>query len=161
MWPTTSSGCARRRKLHTSVTRHRRPGVEGTLHEIYLEPFRRALVRSGVAGLLGSYNRLKGRYTCQYPDLLDIPRTHWRWAGFTVPDFLFAVRDPRAALEVGLDLPALLKASQVVRLAPGEVSPVGMDIPIDDLAIYDDDSRSLVVPGITKSNLASRRWTSD
>jgi beta-glucosidase len=33
--------------------------------EIYLEPFRRALVRYGVAGLLGSYNRLNGRYTCQ------------------------------------------------------------------------------------------------
>lgn len=62
------------------------------LHEIYLEPFRRALVRYGVAGLLGSYNRLNGRYVCQDPDLLDIPRTHWGWTGFTVPDFLFAVR---------------------------------------------------------------------
>jgi beta-glucosidase len=86
-----------------------------TLHEIYLEPFRRALVRYGVAGLLGSYNRLNGRYTCQDPDLLGIPRTQWGWAGFTVPDFLFAVRDPRAALEAGLDLPALGSDSQLTR----------------------------------------------
>jgi hypothetical protein len=52
-----------------------------TLHEIYLEPFRRALVRHGVAGLLASYNRLNGRYVCEDPDLLDIPRTRWGWAG--------------------------------------------------------------------------------
>jgi beta-glucosidase len=84
-----------------------------TLHEIYLEPFRRSLVRYGVAGLLGSYNRLNGRYVCQDPDLLDLPRTEWGWAGFTVPDFLFAVRDSRAALEAGLDLPALGSDSQL------------------------------------------------
>jgi beta-glucosidase len=46
-----------------------------TLHEIYLEPFRRALVSYGVAGLLGSYNRLNGRYVCQDLDLLNLPRT--------------------------------------------------------------------------------------
>ena len=38
--------------------------------------------------------------------------------------------------------PAQLKAFQVVRLDPGEVSEVGMEIPVDDLAIYFDDSRS-------------------
>jgi beta-glucosidase len=78
-----------------------------TLHEIYLEPFRRALARYGVAGLLGSYNRVNGCYVCQSPELLAIPRMAWGWPGFTVPDFLFAVRDPRAALKAGLDLPAL------------------------------------------------------
>jgi beta-glucosidase len=34
---------------------------------------------------------------------------------FTVPDFLFAVRDPRVALEAGLDLPALGSDSQLTR----------------------------------------------
>jgi beta-glucosidase len=86
-----------------------------TLHEVYLEPFRRALVRYGVSGLLSSYNRLNSRYTCQDPELLDTPRTQWGWAGFTVPDFHFAVRDPRAALEAGLDLPALGSDSQLTR----------------------------------------------
>jgi hypothetical protein len=154
---------------------------------------------------------LNGRYTCQGPDLLDIPRTKWGWAGLTVPDFMFAVRDPRAALEAGLDLPALgsdsqltqedllaneararfhraacadsgrvcgtktnaellrsrrgkavpqlyvafppevveppaqLRALQVVRLDIGQVSEVRMEIPIDDLAIYDDQYGSRVV----------------
>jgi beta-glucosidase len=46
---------------------------------------------------------------------LDTPRTQWGWAGFTVPDFHFAVRDPRAALEAGLDLPALGSDSQLTR----------------------------------------------
>ena len=86
-----------------------------TLHELYLEPFRRALVRYGVAGLLGSYNQLNGRYVCQDPNLLSLPHSQWGWAGFTVPDFLFAVRDPRAALHAGLDLPALGRDSQLTR----------------------------------------------
>ena len=49
--------------------------------------------------------------------------------------------------------PAQLKAFQVVRIEPGQVSPVGMEIPIDDLAIYDDDSRSRVVPGMYEIQL--------
>jgi beta-glucosidase len=69
---------------------------ERTLHEIYLEPFRRALLRYGIAGVLGSYNRLNGRYVCQDINLLGLPHSKWGWAGFTVPDFLFAVRDPKA-----------------------------------------------------------------
>jgi beta-glucosidase-like glycosyl hydrolase len=105
----------RRGKLPAPIACYRRASVERTLHEIYLDPFRSALVRYGVAGLRGSYNRLNGRYTCQDPDLLDIPRTQWSWAGLTVPDFLFAVRDPRPALEAGLDLPALGSDSQLTR----------------------------------------------
>ena len=41
--------------------------------------------------------------------------------------------------------PAQLKAFQVVRLEPGQVSEVRMEISIDDLAIYDDVSQSRVV----------------
>ena len=78
-----------------------------TLHEIYLEPFRRALAGHGVASIMGSYNRVNGEYVCQSRELLALPRTRWGWAGVCVPDFIFAVRDPRAALLAGLDLPAL------------------------------------------------------
>ena len=77
------------------------------LHEVYLEPFRRALGRYGVAGFMGSYNRLNGEYVCQSADLLALPRERWGWSGVTVPDAVFAVRDPRAAVRAGLDLPAL------------------------------------------------------
>ena len=41
--------------------------------------------------------------------------------------------------------PGQLKAFQVVRLDPAQVSEVGMEIPIDDLAIYDDQYGSRVV----------------
>jgi hypothetical protein len=44
--------------------------------------------------------------------------------------------------------PGQLKAFRVVRLEPGQVSQVNTDIPIDDLAIYDDDSQSRVLPGM-------------
>ncbi|HEU4907864.1 MAG TPA: hypothetical protein VFT17_03280, partial [Propionibacteriaceae bacterium] len=54
-------------------------------------------------------------YVCQDRDLLDLPRKEWGWTGFTVLDFIFAVRDPRAALDAGLDLPALGSDSQVTR----------------------------------------------
>ena len=45
-----------------------------TLHEIYLEPFRRALAGHGVASFMGSYNRMNGEYVCQSRELLDLPR---------------------------------------------------------------------------------------
>ena len=78
-----------------------------TLHEIYLEPFRRALAGHGVASYMGSYNRLNGEYVCQSAEILNLPRQAWGWAGVSLPDFIFAVRDPRAALLAGLDLPSL------------------------------------------------------
>lgn len=79
---------------------------EGALHEVYLAPFRRA-VRHGALGLMGSYNRLGGDYVCHQRDLLAIPRERWGFDGFIVPDFLFAVRNARAALGAELDLPGL------------------------------------------------------
>ena len=39
------------------------------LHQIYLEPFRRALAGYGVASFMGSYNRVNGEYVCQSQEL--------------------------------------------------------------------------------------------
>ncbi|WP_194397314.1 beta-glucosidase family protein [Microbacterium atlanticum] len=80
---------------------------ERALHEVYLAPFRRAVERYGVAGLLGSYNRLNGVYTCESAELWRITREEWGFRGVTIPDFLFAVRDAEAALHAGLDIPGL------------------------------------------------------
>lgn len=80
---------------------------ERALHEVYLAPFRRAVQTYGVAGLLGSYNRLNGVYACESPELWAVPRREWGFAGVTIPDFLFAVRDAAAALDAGLDIPGL------------------------------------------------------
>jgi beta-glucosidase len=41
--------------------------------------------------------------------------------------------------------PGQLKAFQIVRLEPGEIKEVDMEIPLDDLAIYDDQYGSRVV----------------
>ncbi len=80
---------------------------ERSLHEVYLEPFRRVIQDHGVAGLVCGYNRVNGEYASQSQDLLSLPRRLWGFEGFTVPDAVFAVRDAAAALEAGLDLPAL------------------------------------------------------
>jgi beta-glucosidase len=80
---------------------------DATLHELYLAPFRHAIERHGALGLMTSYNRLNGEYPSQSPALLALPRRLWGFTGVTVPDFIFAVRDPAAALRAGLDLPGL------------------------------------------------------
>ena len=101
-WRRTGEGSPRRRGPAIDVRVSAR-----TLREIYLWPFRRALITYGVGGIMGSYNRLNGEYVCHSSDLMELPRTQWDWPGVTVPDAVFAVRDPRAALAAGLDLPAL------------------------------------------------------
>ncbi len=79
---------------------------DSLLHDLYLRPFE-AAVRGGAWSMMGSYNRLRGDYVCESRDILEIPRRHWGWGGFYCPDFIYAVRDPRKALEAGLDLGAL------------------------------------------------------
>jgi beta-glucosidase len=77
-----------------------------TLEDAYFLPFR-AAVAAGAWSIMGSYNRIDGEYVCQQREFLRIPRDEWGWPGFYAPDFLFAVRDPAAALAAGLDVPAL------------------------------------------------------
>lgn len=99
-----------------------------TLQDLYLRPFR-AAVEAGAWSMMGSYNRVGGRYVCQDPDLLGLPRREWGWRGFFCPDFLFAVRDDAAALAAGLDLPALggaagRTAAMVADLPAGRVDEI-------------------------------------
>jgi beta-glucosidase len=95
------------------------------LLEIYAEPFRRALVNYDAAGFLSSYNRIDGEYVSERGDVLGIPRDEWGWRGLIVPDFIFAVRDDRAALLAGLHLPALGgpagRTREMVEAAPPEL----------------------------------------
>jgi beta-glucosidase len=49
--------------------------------------------------------------------------------------------------------PAQLKAFQAVRLEPDDASEVGMEMPVDDLAIFGDGSRSRLVPGMYEIQL--------
>jgi beta-glucosidase len=77
------------------------------LEEIYFPPFRRALLDAGAGSVMGSYNQVNGCYACQNPALLATLKDQWGWGGFVAPDFMFAVRDPLAATQAGLDLPGL------------------------------------------------------
>ena len=96
------------------------------LQDTYLRPFRSA-IEAGAWSMMGSYNRINGDYACETAELLDLPRREWGWRGFYCPDFLFAVRDPAAALAAGLDLGALGgpggRTPELVADAPAGVVP--------------------------------------
>ena len=77
------------------------------LEEVYFPPFHRALIDAGAGSVMGSYNQVNGCYACQSPELLGTLKDRWGWGGFVAPDFMFAVRDPVAAAQAGLDLPGL------------------------------------------------------
>src|SRR3954468_12831593 len=83
---------------------------ERALQEIYEAPFKRADRLSGADAVMCSYNRLNGPQTCESPGLLSDLKASG-FAGFVVPDFIFAVRDPLAATLAGVDVPGLAGAS--------------------------------------------------
>src|SRR3954470_2541687 len=80
--------------------------AERTLQQIYEAPFKRADRLAGADAVMCSYNRLNGPQTCESPALLSDLKASG-FAGFVVPDFIFAVRDPLAATLAGVDVPAL------------------------------------------------------
>jgi beta-glucosidase len=89
----------------------RSPGVnvlaaERTLQEIYEAPFKRAIREAGADAVMCSYNRLNGPRTCESAALLGELKASG-FAGFVVPDFIFAVGDGLAAALAGVDVPAL------------------------------------------------------
>ena len=80
---------------------------ERALHELYLAPFKSALQDGGAGSVMGSYNRVNGTYACQHAGVWRVLKEEWGWQGFVAPDFLFAVREPVAAANAGLDIPGL------------------------------------------------------
>ena len=79
---------------------------ERALQEIYEAPFRIVNQEAGLDSVMCSYNQINGEPSCQNPTTLgDLKNAGFN--GFVVPDFGFAVRDPVAAANAGVDLPAL------------------------------------------------------
>lgn len=77
---------------------------ERTLREVYLPHFKKC-VDAGCASLMGSYNRFRGDQASESKHLLtEILRNDWGFKGFTITDFIFALRDGVKAIESGMDM---------------------------------------------------------
>ncbi len=78
--------------------------TERTLREVYLPHFKKC-VDAGCASLMGSYNRFRGDQASESRHLLtEILRDDWGFEGFTITDFIFALRDGAKAIEAGMDM---------------------------------------------------------
>lgn len=84
-----AAACAKHFAAHSGPER-KRHGFNAVvspkdLHETYLPAFQKA-VESGVAGIMGAYNRTNGAPCCASPALMDILRRQWGFAGYFVSD---------------------------------------------------------------------------
>jgi len=74
------------------------------LYEVYLPHFKR-VVDEGVASIMSAYNSVNGAWCGQNKVLLtDILKREWGFRGFVLTDFIFGIRDAKAAVLAGQDL---------------------------------------------------------
>lgn len=81
-----------------------------TLHEVYLPHFKRC-IEEGAASVMGAYNKVYGDQASESKLLLkDILRDKWGFDGFTLSDFIWAVKDAVKAVQNGMniEMPSLL-----------------------------------------------------
>jgi beta-glucosidase len=77
---------------------------ERTLHEVYLPHFRRC-IEEGAASVMSAYNKINGDYCGHNHRLLTgILKEEMGFDGFVVSDFIFGVRNGKAAALAGLDI---------------------------------------------------------
>jgi len=75
-----------------------------TLHEVYLPHFRRC-IQEGAASVMGAYNKVYGEQASESRYLLrDVLRDQWSFEGFTLSDFLWAVKDGVKAVKNGMNI---------------------------------------------------------
>ncbi|MDC7124142.1 MAG: glycoside hydrolase family 3 C-terminal domain-containing protein [Spirochaetales bacterium] len=75
-----------------------------TLHEVYLPHFKKC-IEEGAASVMGAYNKVYGEQASESSLLLtDILRKKWKFNGFTISDFLWAVKDAVKAVKSGMDI---------------------------------------------------------
>ena len=74
------------------------------LHEVYLPHFKRC-IEEGAASVMGAYNKVYGEQASESRLLLrDILRDKWGFEGFTLSDFLWAVKDAVKAVKNGMNI---------------------------------------------------------
>lgn len=75
-----------------------------TLNEVYLPHFKRC-IEEGAASVMGAYNKVLGEQASESKYLLkDILRDKWHFEGFTLSDFLWAVKDAVKAVKSGMNI---------------------------------------------------------
>ena len=61
---------------------------ERTLRELYLRPFETVCHASGVASMMGAFNRINGEYACEHYTLLTkVLREEWGFRGWVMSDY--------------------------------------------------------------------------
>ncbi len=90
-----AAACAKHFAVHSGPEskRHSFDAVasDKDMNETYLPAFK-ALVRAGVAGFMGAYNRVNGEPACASPILQKILRKDWRFDGYFTSD-CWAIND--------------------------------------------------------------------
>ena len=75
-----------------------------TLFEVYLPHFKRC-IEEGAASVMGAYNKVYGEQASESKYLLkDILRDKWGFEGFTLSDFLWAIKDGAKAVKAGMNV---------------------------------------------------------
>jgi beta-glucosidase len=93
---------------------------ERTLREIYLEPFRIAILNSNPWAVMSSYNRINGTYACENDHtLLDILKGEWGFKGIVMSDW-FGTYDkdvPNSGLDLEMPGTARWMSEEMVKRA--------------------------------------------
>ena len=77
---------------------------ERTLREVYLPAFRKC-IDAGAASIMGAYNKFRGEHCCHNAYLLKkVLRDDWNFYGFTLSDFVWGIRDTKAAADGGMEV---------------------------------------------------------
>lgn len=102
-----------------------------TLHEVYLPHFKRC-IEEGAASVMGAYNKVYGEQASESKYLLrDILRDKWGFDGFTITDFLWAIKDPVKAVKNGMNVempcPAFFAKELPKALEEGRIDMADID----------------------------------
>ena len=78
---------------------------ERTLREIYFPAFEAAVEEADVGAVMCAYGALNGKFACESDYLLQkVLREDWRFGGFVVADYGFAMKSTAASANAGTDL---------------------------------------------------------
>jgi beta-glucosidase len=77
---------------------------ERTLREVYLPHFKKC-IDAGAGSVMGAYNKFRGEHCCHNRYLLrTILKDEWKFAGFTMSDFLWGISNTEKAVNAGTDV---------------------------------------------------------